>query len=152
MKKLISTLSILLLVSMIMAACAPAATAVPPTAQVIIQPQVVQQTSVVQQTVVVPQVITATAAAPAVSGTIRVGSWDSGDGLAPLNAAVKDFQAAYPNVTVKVESVPQDYGTKLLAEFASGTQPDVFQVGDGDPSNFASKGGLEPLDDYISGK
>ncbi len=153
MKKLLTSLSILLLVSMILSACAPAATPAPvPTAQVIVQTQIVEKTSVVQQTVVVPQVVTATPAAPAVSGTIRVGSWDSDQGLAPLNAAVKDFQAAYPNVKVQIESVPQDYGTKLLAEFASGTQPDVFQVGDGDPSNFASKGGLEPLDDYISGK
>ncbi len=152
MKKFLSVISMLVLASMLLVACAPA------TPQVVIQTavvtQVVQQTVAVpvQQTVVVNNVVTATPAPPAVTGTIRVGSWDSGDGLAPLNAAAADFQVAYPGVKVQIESVPQNYGDKLLAEFASGTQPDVMQVGDGDPSNFASKGGLEPLDDYISGK
>jgi len=58
MKRSFTFLSLFMLVAMVLAACAPAAT---PTAQVIIQTQVVQQTAVVQQTVVVPQVITATA-------------------------------------------------------------------------------------------
>jgi multiple sugar transport system substrate-binding protein len=152
MKKFLSVVSILVMTIMMLAACATA------TPQVVIQTavvtQVVQQTVAVpvQQTVVVNNVITATPEPATVTGTIRVGSWDSGDGLKPLNAAAADFQAAYPGVKVQVESVPQGYGDKLLAEFASGTQPDVMQVGDGDPSNFASKGGLEPLDDYISGK
>jgi len=155
MKKLFPAVSILILVSMALAACAPAApaaTAVPPTAQVIIQTQVVQQTSVVQQTVVVNQAVTATPAPPTVTGTVRIGSWDSGDGLIPVNNAIKSFQALYPSVKVQLESVPTDYGTKLLAEVASGTAPDIIQVGDGDTSTFAAKGMFEPLDDYISGK
>ena len=151
MKKLLSVISILVMASMFLAACAPAATVVP-TAQTIIQTQVVVQTKVVNQTQVVQQVVTVTPAPPAVTGTVRVGTWDSADGLAPINAAMASFQKQYPGVKVQLESVPQDYGTKLLAEVASGTAPDVFQVGDGDPSNFAAKGMLEPLDDYISGK
>ncbi len=150
MKKLLSIISILVVASMFLAACGPAAT---PTPQTIIQtaPPVIQ-TQVVVQTQVVPQVITSTPMPELVTGTVRVGSWDSGDGLAPYNNAIASFQKLYPNVKVQLESVPQDYGTKLLAQVASGTAPDVFQVGDGDPSNFASKGMLEPLDDYISGK
>jgi multiple sugar transport system substrate-binding protein len=90
-------------------------------------------------------------AKPALSGTVRVGSWDSADALAPFNSAITSFEAAYPGVKVQLEDVPQDYGPKLLAEFASGTAPDVFQVGDGDVSNFATKGVFEPLDPYIAG-
>lgn len=153
MKKFFSLVSILVMISMLLGACATASPIVP-TAQVIIQTQVVKETVVsqVQSTVIVNKEVTATPAPPTVSGTVRIGTWDSADGLIPLNNAIKSFEALYPSVKIQLESVPQDYGTKLLAEAASGTAPDIFQVGDGDPSNFAAKGMLEPLDDYISGK
>ena len=89
---------------------------------------------------------------PALSGTVRVGSWDGADGLIPWNDAITSFEVAYPGVKVQLESVPQGYGDKLLAEFASGTAPDVFQVGDGDVAKFAAQGVFEPLDPYISGE
>jgi len=125
MKKLFIALSIMMIAALVLVACGttPAATA----------------TSA------------ATAAPAQLSGTVRVGSWDNADALQPFNDSIASFQAAYPGVTVQLEDVPQDYGTKLLAEFASGTAPDVFQVGDGDVANFASKGVFEPLTDYISG-
>ena len=152
MKKMFVALSILLSLSMILAACATATTA--PTAQTIIQTQVVKETviSQVEKTVVVPVEITATPEPPSVAGVVRIGTWDSADALIPLNNAIASFEAKYPDVKVQLESVPQDYGTKLLAEVAAGNAPDIFQVGDGDPSNFAAKGMFEPLTDYISGK
>jgi multiple sugar transport system substrate-binding protein len=85
------------------------------------------------------------------SGEIRVTTWDSGDGLAPWNNAIAAFQEAYPDITVKFEPVPQDYGTKLLANMAAGTAADVYQVGDGDVAKFVDQGIVEPLDSYISG-
>ncbi len=151
MKKLLSILSILVVASLFMAACGPTTT---PTPQTIIQtaPPVVQTQVVVQTSAPEVQIVTATPEAPKVSGTVRIGSWDSGDGLKPINDSITSFQKAYPGVKVQLESVPQDYGTKLLAQVASGTAPDVFQVGDGDVPNFAAKGMFEPLTDYISGK
>jgi multiple sugar transport system substrate-binding protein len=92
-----------------------------------------------------------TAAGGDISGTIRVGSWDGGDGLAPFNAAIESFKAQYPNVEVVLESVPQGYGDKLLTQFSAGNAPDVFQVGDGDAAKFAAQGVLEPLEPYING-
>jgi len=86
-----------------------------------------------------------------VTGTVRVGTWDTGAGLDVWNTVLKDFQTAYPNVTVSFEPVPQDYGTKLLAEFASGSAPDVFQVGDGDAAKFQALGATTNLDDFIKG-
>jgi len=130
MKKIFGILSVLMIAAMVLVACQQATPTPtePPAAATEAPP-----------------------AAPALSGTVRVGSWDSADALQPFNDSITSFQAAYPGVTVQLEDVPQDYGTKLLAEFASGTAPDVFQVGDGDVANFASKGVMEPLDDYISG-
>jgi len=151
MKKIFSVVSMLIVASMFLAACGPAATA--PPAEVIIQTQVVKETVVseVEKTVVVPVEITATPVPP-LSGTVRIGTWDSADALIPLNKAIERFEALYPNVDVQLESVPADYGTKLLAQAAAGNAPDIFQVGDGDPSNFADKGMFEPLDPYISGE
>jgi multiple sugar transport system substrate-binding protein len=136
MKKLLIVLSMVLVASMILTACgtttptAAPATAAPATAAPATQ---------------------APTAKPALTGTVRVGSWDSADALAPFNSAITSFEAAYPGVKVQLEDVPQNYGDKLLAEFASGTAPDVFQVGDGDVARFAAQGVFEPLDPYIAG-
>src|SRR3954471_5529321 len=72
--------------------------------------------------------VAAQAATPELSGNIRVGSWESGDALTYWNNAITGYEAAHPNVKVTLEAIPQDYGTKLLAEFAAGTAPDVFMV------------------------
>jgi multiple sugar transport system substrate-binding protein len=129
--------SIVLLGGLILSACAPAATPAPTTAPT--QPPA-------------PTAVPATEVpVSAIKGTIRVGSWDNGPGLEPWNKAIESFKAANPEVTVQFEPVPTDYGTKLLTQFAAGTAPDVFQVGDGDVSNFAAQGVLEPLDPFISG-
>jgi len=85
------------------------------------------------------------------SGTVRLGTWDTGAGLVVWDTILGHFKEAYPNVTVQFEPVPQDYGTKLLAQFASNSAPDVFQVGDGDVAKYASLGVVENLDPYISG-
>ena len=129
MKKLFLVLCMLVIGGMALAACqpaAPAATEAPAATQAPANTQAPAATEV-------PTI-------PALSGTVRVGSWDAADGLVPLNDAIKSFEAAYPGVKVQLERVPQGYGDKLLAEFASGTAPDVFQVGDGDVATLCCAG------------
>ena len=114
-------------------------------------------TTAAQQPTTAPTQAAAPTTAPSggaanVTGSIRVGSWDSGDALVPFNDAIKSFEAKYPGVKVQLESVPQGYGDKLLTQFAGGTAPDVFQVGDGDVAKFAGQGALEDLGPYISGE
>ncbi|HEX3052993.1 MAG TPA: sugar ABC transporter substrate-binding protein [Aggregatilineaceae bacterium] len=86
------------------------------------------------------------------SGKVRVATWDSGDGLEPWNKVVEGFEAAYPDIDVELEAIPQEYGTKLLANMAAGTGPDVYQVGDGDVAKFVAQGIVEPLDPFITGE
>lgn len=150
MKKLSIALSILAVISMVLAACAPATTPTPETIVKTVEVQV-QSTVVVTQQVQVQVEVTSTPVPPKVQGTIRVGSWDSGDALEPFNNAIQSFEAANPGVKVQLESVPQDYGSKLLTQFAAGTAPDIIQVGDGDVAKFSAQGVLEPLDPFISG-
>ena len=155
MKKIFLILSVLLVAGLALAACqsatqtatqAPVMTAAPATTAATEAPAATQAPAATEAP--------AATGAPnsAVSGSIRVGSWDGADALKPWNEAIASFKAAYPNVEVNLESVPQGYGDKLLAEFASGTAPDVFQVGDGDVAKFAAQGVFEPLDPYISGQ
>lgn len=147
MKKTLYVLSILLVASMVLTACAPAAT---PTAEVQpTQAPPTQPPATLPPATEVPP--TAAPTTPTLSGTVRVGSWDSADALQPFNDSITSFEAAYPGVKIQLEDVPQNYGDKLLAEFASGTAPDVFQVGDGDVARFAAQGVFEPLDAYIAG-
>lgn len=102
--------------------------------------------------------LTATASAQSstpdasLSGSIRLGSWDSGPALPYWVNAVQDFEKAYPNVNVTFEDVPNNYGTNLLAEFAAGNAPDVFQIGDGSMAQYQQLGALQDLAPYISGK
>ena len=89
-------------------------------------------------------------AASAGSTTIRVSAWESSDALEPWNNAIAAFEKVNPDIKVQLESVPQEYGTKLLAQLAAGTAPDVFQIGDGDVAKYVNKGVVEPLDEYIA--
>lgn len=110
--------------------------------------------SVLLLVVIVPVAfyVTAGNVSQELSGVVRVGSWDSGEALEPFNTAIAQFEEMYPDVDVQLEAVPQEYGTKLLAQFAAGDAPDVFQTGDGDVSKFQRLGAVENLDPYISGE
>lgn len=81
--------------------------------------------------------------------TIRVSMWESQEALEPYNQAKEAFEKANPNIKVQLESVPQDYGTKLLTQMAAGTAPDVFQLGEGDVATYVQKGVVEDLGPYI---
>jgi len=142
-------LSLVVLATSLLAACAQ------PTPEVVEKQVVVEKevpvTVEVEKEKVVEKVVTATPVPPKVSGTIRVGSWESGSALDPWDKAIKSFEAAYPAVKVQLEAVPDAYGDKLLTQFAAGDAPDVFMVGDGDVAKFVQKGAVELLDPYITG-
>jgi multiple sugar transport system substrate-binding protein len=151
MKKRYLVSAILMVLTFVVSACQPA---VAPTAETIIQTVVVTQevdgeTITVIETVEV-EVEVEVAPGSDLTGSIRVSMWESGDALEPYNNALASFQEKYPNVEVSLEPVPQDYGTKLLADIAAGTPPDVFQLGDGDVSKYVAQGAVASLDDFIA--
>ena len=84
--------------------------------------------------------------------TVRVGVWDGGGGLKQDEQLASEYMKSHPNVTVKMESTPTNYGTKILTELAAGDAPDIMQIGDGDISMFKSKGVLADLTPYIGNK
>ena len=84
--------------------------------------------------------------------TLRVGTWEGGDGLALQQKIAENYMNEHPNVTIEIEAVPDQYGTKILTQIASGEAPDIFQIGDGDVRMFMEKGALLDLTAFIEGE
>lgn len=64
--------------------------------------------------------------------------------------SIDRFQEVCPGVVVEYEPIPADFQTKLKAQMAGGTAPDVFYVDDQLMTAFAPQGQLLPLDEYMA--
>ena len=81
---------------------------------------------------------------------IRVGTGDSGEGLAPHQDIIALYEAENPDVLVQLEAVAgQDYYARLLTQLAAKAAPDVMQVGDDAVPSFVESGAFVPLTDYL---
>ncbi len=140
MKKHLSVLPVgLLLLTLVMAACAPTAA---PT------PVVVERT--VEVEVEKPVIVTATPepTEPPEPVTITYFTFSAApDHLEDLDEMIQIFEEAHPSIKVKVETAAWDeYFTKLQAMIAGGTAPDVFELNYENFVSFAAKGVLLDLD------
>ncbi len=59
---------------------------------------------------------------------LRVSSWGDSSEQKVVSDALARFNQVYPDVKITYEPQPSDYGTKLLAQISSNTQPDVFYL------------------------
>src|SRR5689334_23345876 len=57
---------------------------------------------------------------------LRVSSWDDASSQQVTRDSLARFIQVYPDVKITYEPQPSEYGTKLLAQINSNTQPDVF--------------------------
>lgn len=92
-----------------------------------------------------------TAAAPSSSTvTLTVSGFSSSpaeDALVQQN--LKNFTTAHPNIHINWAPIPGDYPTKMRANVASGTVPDVFYLTPGMSSEYISSGKLLNLSPYM---
>jgi len=98
---------------------------------------------------------TGAGAAPAAGEIVTIEFWDnqqSQSGLSDFQkAAVKEFEAANPNIKVNVTTIPYPaYREKLLTAVQGGNPPDISTVDQIWNSEFAKLGAIVPLDDYIA--
>lgn len=161
-----TSLLVLVIASLILASCAPAATpvptsaptSIPPTPQTIIQ--TVEVTKQVVQTQVVQVQVTPTAGPnpevviPNVEPNAQLTVWTfwlSPTFDAYLKATIDRFQKTYPGVTVKWEDHQATFQDDLKNSFAAGTAPDVINlsVSEGWVSDYATQGKLLALDDKV---
>jgi multiple sugar transport system substrate-binding protein len=59
---------------------------------------------------------------------LRVASWGDTSEQQVNRDSLKRFNQVYPDVKIIYEPQPADYGTRLLAQIKSGSQPDVFYL------------------------
>ncbi len=96
---------------------------------------------------------TNTTAASATSGniTLTVAGFSSSpaeDALVKSN--LDKFHQLHPNITINWELIPGDYPTKMRADVASGTVPDVFYLTPDMSSEYISAGKLLNLSPYMA--
>lgn len=171
--------SMVMVLSMLLVACGGGAATTPTTAAVeqpttppVVQPTtppVVEATTpAAAETTVATSAATETSAQPtaaATSGTAAGGcplqvesgativfsGWSSSTAEDKVNRdAITRFNAVCPGVTVNYQPIPQDFQTKVKAQMAGGTAPDVFYVDNQLMTAFAPSGQLLALDDLMS--
>ncbi len=138
-RKWLSAAKLMLVLTVLLAACAPTTTPTPVT---------VKET--VPATVVVTQVVTPT---PEPAGPVTISFWH---GYNPVETEMLDktlipaFEAAYPNIKVESVAVPYDeFRRKLLTAIAGGTAPDLIRADIAWVPEFADMGALAALDEVM---
>lgn len=63
--------------------------------------------------------------------------------------SIARFNQVYPNVKVDYQPIPSDFQTKVKAQMAAGTAPDVMYIDDQLMTAFAPNNQLMPLDQYM---
>lgn len=81
---------------------------------------------------------------------LRVSGWGDESEQKINQDAFARFNQVYPNVKIKYEPQPQDYQTKMKADVAGNTEPDVFYLDSSLMIAFAPNGLLLPLDDAMA--
>lgn len=82
---------------------------------------------------------------------LRAMWWGGQDRLNRTVKAIEEFMAANPGVRVETETVGStgDYFVSLATKIAGGNPPDLMQLGYSQIAEYAQRGVLEPLDDYV---
>ncbi|GAA3340143.1 hypothetical protein GCM10017714_18670 [Curtobacterium pusillum] len=86
--------------------------------------------------------------------TIVWSTWGTPQELTSFKAFDKKFMTEHPDIKVVLQPVADygDYHTKLLAELASGTAPDLFYIGDDKIGQFVNSNALMPLTELMESK
>ena len=79
--------------------------------------------------------------------TVTFQSWVGSDPTLKKMAA--DFHKLHPNITIKMLNVSADSASQKLTTRSGGNPPDVAYVDASDTSDFASRGALVNLDNYM---
>jgi len=88
--------------------------------------------------------------ARASNGTVRFGIFGNAEKLEIRRGAVERYAELFPDAGAVFEGVPSDaWPDRIAAMIAGGNAPDVIALSSGDLEQYATRGALEPLDDYI---
>ncbi len=157
MKKITFIFTFLISLSLLLAACGtPAATteptnpAVPPAEATNAPEATAMPTTAPEMT---PSEGTATGSCPLdveAGAKITFSGWGDESEQQVYRDTIERFKSVCPDVTVDYIPVPADFQTKLKAQMAGGTAPDVFYVDDQLMNVFAPSGQIMALDDMMA--
>ena len=82
--------------------------------------------------------------------TITFSGWGDETEQQIYRDSIERFKEICPSVTVNYEPIPADFQTKLKAQMAGGTAPDVFYVDDQLMTAFGASGQLLALDETMA--
>ncbi|APR79128.1 N-Acetyl-D-glucosamine ABC transport system, permease protein 1 [Minicystis rosea] len=90
--------------------------------------------------------------APSPEGRVRVSYWEKWTGMEKeaMESVIADFNRSQSRIWVEYQSVSQ-YQHKTLIATAGGDPPDIAGLLAADIADFAEKGALVPLDDFMRG-
>ena len=163
--KFVSLFGLLLVLAMLLSACASAATpttAVEPTTAPAVEPTTAPTTEPTMAPTAEPTMAAAepTAAPAAATGTcplkvedgakITFSGWGNDTEQKIYRDSISRFNQVCPGVSVDYVPIPDQFQDKMKAQMAGGTAPDVFYVDAQLMSAFAPTGQLLALDDYMS--
>lgn len=143
----------LVMLALLVAACAPAQTPVVIEKEVPVEKPVVQTVVVEKEKVVEKPVEVVVTATPVPPGPVTITFWHAYN---PLETETFDkkvvpaFEKAHPNIKVQAQPVPYDeFHRKLLTAIAGGTAPDVIRSDIIWVPEFAEMGALVALDELM---
>jgi multiple sugar transport system substrate-binding protein len=87
---------------------------------------------------------------PEDGATLRVSSWGNSGEQKVNTDSLARFNKLFPNVKVTYEPQPDQFQTKIKADFSGNTEPDVFYLDSSLMTALAPNDLLLPLDDYMS--
>ncbi|NLE83405.1 MAG: sugar ABC transporter substrate-binding protein [Chloroflexi bacterium] len=138
MMKKFSLLSLLIIVSMILAACG--STAPEPTQAPVVEEPAVEE----------PMAEGSCPLAVEEGAVITFSGWGDESEQKVYRDSIERFKSVCPGVTVNYTPVPSDFQTKMKAQMAGGSAPDVFYVDDQLMTAFAPSEQIMPLDDLMA--
>lgn len=91
-------------------------------------------------------------ASPAIAGKITILLSEDAEGLQAVKSIVTTFNVAQPGVDVTLNNIPDanEFLKRLAADIAAQTAPDLFVINYRRFGQFAIKGAVDPIDDYIA--
>jgi len=151
MKKLMTTIAFFIVLSIIVTACAPATTETP-TAEATSEPAMgaTQPEATTESPAETPPEASLCPLEVEANATITFSGWGDESEQQVYRDTIERFKSICPDVTVNYTPVPTDFQTKLKAQMAGGTAPDVFYVDDQLMTAFAPSGQLLVLDELMA--
>lgn len=153
-KNLYLVVAVVMVASMLLASCAPrspAPTAADTRASAENSAAQPTQAAAVEQATEPAAQPEATQASVEKPVTIRVMTFFAYDNPEVEQSVVAAFEAANPNIKVQLDLASyDDIFTKLKADIAAGTPPDVISMNYENLRQFATLGAIEPLTEYVA--